>query len=59
VDLKGVAPKVNFTKEFPIPGLNRIFNPFINVQKIEDGKVVQVDEKFLNPLDPTATAPAL
>jgi branched-chain amino acid transport system substrate-binding protein len=59
VDLKGVAPTVDFTKEFPIPGLNRIFNPFINVQKIEDGEVVQVNDTFLNPLDPSATAPAL
>ncbi|MCW2608078.1 MAG: hypothetical protein JWO60_2771 [Frankiales bacterium] len=59
VDLQGIAPKWSTAKEFPIPGLNRIFNPYIQVQKVEGGELVAVDPTFINPLDPTATAPAL
>jgi branched-chain amino acid transport system substrate-binding protein len=59
IDLQGIAPKWSTNKPLPIQGLNRIFNPYIQVQKVEGGKLVAVDGTFLNPLDPSAKAPAL
>lgn len=40
VDDGGFTPVLNFTKEFPTPGVNRIFNPTLQFAKISGGAVV-------------------
>ena len=57
--LLGTEPKWSTDTPFPIPGLERIFAPYIQVQDVEDGELKVLDEQFLNPLDPTDTAPAV
>ncbi|MCW2614477.1 MAG: hypothetical protein JWN08_1471 [Frankiales bacterium] len=59
IDLLGTAPKWSTDKPFPIKGLDRIFAPYIQVQNVVDGELRVLDEKFINPIDPTDTAPAV
>ncbi|WP_109529489.1 MULTISPECIES: ABC transporter substrate-binding protein [Nocardia] len=37
----GVTAPIDFTKQFPVPGLDRVFNPNITFVKAKDGTVVQ------------------
>lgn len=60
VSLMGMAPAWSSAKPFPIPGLERIFNPFVQLQKVENGTLVPIgDGKFIDPLDPSAVPGAL
>jgi ABC-type branched-subunit amino acid transport system substrate-binding protein len=59
VDLLGTAPKWSTDVPFPIPGLQRIFSPFIQVQHVVDGQLAVLEEPFVNPIDPTRKAPSL
>lgn len=36
----GFTPPLNFTKEYPVPGMNRIFNTTLQYAKVSGGKVV-------------------
>lgn len=42
VDAGGLMAPVDFTKEFPVPGLNRLFNRMVVYTVAKDGKVEQV-----------------
>jgi len=44
VKIGGLTAPINFTKEFPVPGLNRVFNPQVFFVKAENGEVVQVGD---------------
>ena len=59
VDMFGVLPKWSGAETVKIPGLNRLLSPYTQVQKVENGKLVVVDGKWVNALDPTATVPAV
>lgn len=41
VDGKGFTPELNFTREFPAPGMNRIFDTQVLFHSIKDGELVQ------------------
>lgn len=40
VDTGGFTPTLDFTKELPVPGMGRIFNPTIGFLKVQNGALV-------------------
>lgn len=55
VDTSGLTPPLNFTEEFDVPNLNRVFNRQIQFLTVEDAKITAESDYFdLSP----ALAPA-
>ncbi|HRD99836.1 MAG TPA: ABC transporter substrate-binding protein, partial [Ilumatobacteraceae bacterium] len=50
LDLGGMVPPIDFTKEWTdgLPGYNRLFNRTVVYSKLENGKVVPVDNNFVD-----------
>lgn len=53
LDLGGMVPVLDFTKEWTdgIPGYTRLFNRSVVYSKLENGKVVPVDNEFVDVSD--------
>jgi ABC-type branched-subunit amino acid transport system substrate-binding protein len=57
VDTGGLTPALDFTREAPLPGLNRLFNPRVTYQTFEDGRFTELRPGFqdLTPVLAAAT----
>lgn len=50
VDTKGLTQPFGFTQEFPIPGMNRVFNHKVLVTEVKDGKIVAASPTWVDLL---------
>lgn len=49
LDMLGLSPPLTTTEELDFPGMNRIFNPTVVYNQVQDGEIVPLTGDFVSP----------